>query len=88
MEMSRLWRRITQNGKDDKQINENLISIQLDQYSLRKRLREIDWNNSNNNNKWTNEKIILMWFDQNSFYKKKFWIKGRNQFNEWILMKI
>lgn len=37
MEMSRLWRRITQNGKDDKQINENLISIQLDQYSLRKR---------------------------------------------------
>lgn len=72
MEMSRLWRRITQNGKDDKQINENLISIQLDQYSLRKRLREIDWNDSNNNNKWTNEKIILMWFDQNSFYKKKF----------------
>lgn len=37
MEMSRLWRRITQNGKDDKQINENLISIQLDQYSLGKR---------------------------------------------------
>lgn len=37
MEMNRLWRRITQNGKDDKQINENLISIQLDQYSLRKR---------------------------------------------------
>lgn len=88
MEMSRLWRRITQNGKDDKQINENLISIQLDQYSLRKRFREIDWNNSNNNNKWTNEKLISMWFDQNSFYKKKFWIKGRNQFNEWILMKI
>lgn len=83
MEMSRLWRRITQNGKDDKQINENLISIQLDQYSLRKRLREIDWNDSNNNNKWTNEKIILMWFDQNSFYKKNSELKEEiNLMNE------